>query len=124
MTKFNISLVIDVLVRKIEKYLQEFTAVDVFRPFVGQASSENAKAVGMLAESMAKTGWKLASKGTGPNSDTGGGGLGGTKRMYSTSSHVGTSGKLAQAMFLNGCKVQMKLTVLNVEKVVRSELQR
>ncbi|KAL9981221.1 hypothetical protein ACROYT_G009895 [Oculina patagonica] len=64
------------------------------RALQGQASSENAKAVGMLAESMAKTGWKLASKGTGSNSGTGGGGLGGTKRMYSTSSHADTSGPL------------------------------
>lgn len=48
--------------------------------------------MGALAESMAKTGWKLACKGTGSNSGTGGGGLGGAKRMYSTSSHVGTSG--------------------------------
>ncbi len=92
-------------------------AVVVFHPFVGQASSENAKAVGMLAESMAKTGWKLASKGTGSNSGTGGGGLGGTKRMYSTSAHAGTSGKLAKVMFLNGCKVQLKITFLNVEEV-------
>ncbi len=99
-------------------------AAHVFGLFVGQASSENAKAVGMLAESMAKTGWKLASKGTGSNSGTGGGGLGGTKRMYSTSSHADTSGKLAQAMLLNGCKVQIKITFLKVEGVVRSEIQR
>lgn len=75
-----------------------------FGPFVGQASSENAKAVGMLAETMAKTGWKLACKqGTGSNSGASGGGLGGAKRMYSTSSRVGTSGNVV--LLLNGCKV-------------------
>lgn len=62
----------------------------------GQASSENAKAVGALAELMAKTGWKLASQGTGSNGHTGGGGLGGTKRMYSTSAHVGSPGNFAR----------------------------
>ena len=59
----------------------------------GQASSENAKAVGMLAESMAKTGWKLACKETGPSN--GGGGVGvtkPTKRLYSTSTQAETSG--------------------------------
>ena len=84
--------------RKVKQHLLEFIKANVFGPFVGQASSENAKAVGMLAESMAKTGWKLACKGTGPNSPTGGGGLGGTKRMYSTSAHVDTPGKLAIMM--------------------------
>ena len=66
-----------------------------FGPFVGQASSENAKAVGMLAETMAKTGWKLACKqGTGSNSGSTGGGVGGAKRMYSTSPHVGAVGNV------------------------------
>ena len=51
----------------------------------------------MLAETMAKTGWKLACKqGTGSNSGATGGGLGGAKRMYSTSSHVGTAGNVAE----------------------------
>lgn len=65
---------------------------------VGQASSENAKAVGMLAEAMAKTGWRLACKETGSNN--GGGSVGGgvkatysTKRMYSTATHTASSGK-------------------------------
>ena len=63
----------------------------------GQASSENAKAVGMLAETMAKTGWRLACKETGSNN--GGGGSGDakpgdvTKRMYSTSTHADIPGK-------------------------------
>ena len=67
---------------------------------VGQASSENAKAVGMLAEAMAKTGWRLACKKTGSNN--GGGGVGGggkagnsTKRNYSTATHTPSSGKQA-----------------------------
>lgn len=64
------------------------------RALQGQASSENAKAVGALAESMAKTGWKLASQGTGPNGQTDRGKLGGTKRMYSTSAHTGSPGPL------------------------------
>ncbi|RMX53502.1 hypothetical protein pdam_00017335 [Pocillopora damicornis] len=64
------------------------------RALQGQASSENAKAVGALAESMAKTGWKLASQGTGPNGHTDRGKLGGTKRMYSTSAHTGSPGPL------------------------------
>lgn len=62
----------------------------------GQASSENAKAMGALAESMAKTGWKLASQGTGPNGHTDRGKLGGTKRMYSTSAHAGSPGLLSE----------------------------
>lgn len=58
---------------------------------------------------MAKTGWRLAGKqGTGSNSGTSGGGLGGAKRMYSTSSHVGTSGNVVWR--LNGWKVQMKFS--------------
>lgn len=77
--------------------ITKFTAVVVFDEITGQASSENAKAVGMLAETMAKTGWRLACKETGSNN--GGGDLGGakpgdvTKRMYCTSTHADIKGK-------------------------------
>ncbi|XP_068750115.1 acyl-CoA dehydrogenase family member 10-like [Montipora capricornis] len=64
------------------------------RALQGQASSQNAKAVGMLAETMAKTGWKLACEGTGTN--PGGGVKAGnaSKRMYSTATHTAGSGAL------------------------------
>ncbi|XP_068681218.1 acyl-CoA dehydrogenase family member 10-like isoform X2 [Montipora foliosa] len=64
------------------------------RALQGQASSQNAKAVGMLAETMAETGWKLACEGTGTN--PGGGVKAGnaSKRMYSTATHTAGSGAL------------------------------
>lgn len=61
---------------------------------LGQASSENAKAVGMLAEAMAETGWKLAREETGSNPGNTGGSktVHSTKRTYSTSSHAASQG--------------------------------
>ena len=73
---------------------------------IGQASSQNAKAVGVLAEAMAKTGWKLACKET--ESKSGGGGFGGTKtgdstkRMYSTSTHAGSPGERVYIILVKG----------------------
>lgn len=67
------------------------------RSLQGQASSENAKAVGMLAEAMAETGWKLAREETGSNPGNTGGSktVHSTKRTYSTSSsHAASQGGL------------------------------
>ena len=64
---------------------------------LGQSSSENAKAVGMLAESIAEIGWNLACKETEGDNGSRGGGPGGDRtvssprRMYSTSSHAATT---------------------------------
>lgn len=68
------------------------------RSLQGQASSENAKAVGMLAETMAEIGWKLAC--TQKESNSKGVSAGGlkagdpTKRMYSTFTPASGSGAL------------------------------
>ena len=70
----------------------------------GQASSENAKAVGMLAETMAETGWKLAC--TQKESNSKGVSAGGmkagdaTKRMYSTFTPASGSGNHVYVILL------------------------
>ena len=70
----------------------------------GQASSENAKAVGILAETMAEIGWKLAC--TQKESNSKGVSVGGmkagdpTKRMYSTFTPASGSGNLVYVILL------------------------
>jgi len=100
------------------------------RGLQGQASSENAKAVGMLAETMAKTGWRLACKETGSNN--GGGGLGGakpgdvTKRMYCTSTHADIKGTMAIDLASLPSRVQnmhKQLTVFMKEHVYPNEAE-
>jgi hypothetical protein len=57
----------------------------------GQASGENAKAVGMLAEFMAEKGWSFVAKELKPN-PAGTGKAPSGKRMYSTSSTTNPPG--------------------------------
>lgn len=84
----------------------------------GQASSENAKAVGMLAETMAQTGWNLACTQTGSNSK--GVSVGGvkagdaSKRMYSTFTPVTGSGNYIYVILLRDSMTKRKALTTTV----------
>lgn len=75
--------------------------------FSGQASGENAKAVGLLAEFMALTGWSFASgeqKPSGFDKPLGG------KRMYSTSTTMHAQGLFLLITWMN--EIDLSIVVL------------